>query len=61
VQETYDYSESGNFYNELYPTVNYNPKEQLIPRSKDAKGHYGQSKAYNVRTILKTKECVDVC
>jgi len=26
-QETYDYSESGNFYQEIYPIVNYKPRE----------------------------------
>lgn len=113
-QETYDYDDSGNFYNELHPIVNYKIREQLLPRRKDVQitrlrlGHVqlnqnlhkiGQvdspncsicdtdedihhfifqcpkqkelqrqlkqtctdyRKAYNMRTILKTKECVDV-
>jgi len=34
-QETYDYSDSGNFYSELYPTVTYKLRDQLHPRHKD--------------------------
>ena len=34
-QETYDYGETGNFYSELFPTVDYKPRDQMSPRNKD--------------------------